>query len=98
MKYSSCITNPSIISQPFEKILNSFVEAGFDGIDIPGEKDLYPVDKIKPILDTYSNRIKIAELTAAINPNRFNQSRYKKERKRNRIYKILHRFCLQTWL
>lgn len=70
MKYSSCITNPSIINQPLDKILNTFVEAGFDGIDIPGEQDLFPVNKIKPVLDTFSNKIRVAEITAAINPNR----------------------------
>lgn len=93
MKYSSCITNPSIITQPLDKILNAFVEAGFDGIDIPGEKDLFPIDKIKPILDTFSNRIKVAEITAAINPNRdlINPD----PKKRNEAINYI-KYCIET--
>jgi D-psicose/D-tagatose/L-ribulose 3-epimerase len=55
---------------PLEQILEKFVQFGFDGIDIPGEKDTFPVAKIKPLLDSYSNKLQIGELTACINPTR----------------------------
>lgn len=70
LQFSSCITNSTIFNQSFEKILEVFIDAGFDAIDIPGEKKEYPIKKIKPIFDTYSNKIKIGELTACINPTR----------------------------
>jgi D-psicose/D-tagatose/L-ribulose 3-epimerase len=70
MKYSSCITNPSIFEQPLNTILETLIKAGFDGIDIPGDENLYPVAKIKPLLDSYKNKLPIAEITACMNPTR----------------------------
>ena len=93
MKYSSCITNSNIINEPLEKILDSFIDAGFDGIDIPGEKDLFPIKKIKPILDSYSDKIKIAELTAAVNPSRDLINPAPKKRKKGIDY---IKYCIDT--
>ncbi|MFX0102963.1 MAG: sugar phosphate isomerase/epimerase family protein [Candidatus Hodarchaeota archaeon] len=70
MKFSTTITNPNIIEKPLEVILDALVDAGFDAIDVPGEPSSHPISKIKPILDSYSDKIKIGELTACINPTR----------------------------
>jgi sugar phosphate isomerase/epimerase len=68
MKYSSCITNSPLFSQNFEEIIEKFVNFGFDGIDIPGDQINYPIQRIKPILESYSDKIQVAELTACMNP------------------------------
>ena len=69
MKYSSCITNPSIIDLPFSKILQAFVDAGFDAVDIPGDPKRFPVKMIEKEMTSFSDRIKIGEITAAMNPS-----------------------------
>ena len=69
MKFSSCITNSTLSKLPLEKNLETFVAAGFDGIDIPGDETQYSVARIKPILETYSGKLKIAEVTACMNPS-----------------------------
>lgn len=70
MQYSTTITNPNITTLPFTAILEAVIDAGFEAIDIPGEPETYPITSIKLILDSYSDQIKIGELTACINPNR----------------------------
>ncbi|MHA1339075.1 MAG: sugar phosphate isomerase/epimerase family protein [Promethearchaeota archaeon] len=69
MQFSSCITNPNIIKEPFEKIVEQFISAGFEGIDIPCYKENFAIDKIKPILESYP-ALKVPEITAMINPSR----------------------------
>ncbi len=68
MKYSSCITNPSIINHSFPEILQSFIDAGFDAIDIPGDPEKFPVKKIQEGLDSVKGKIRLGEITAAMNP------------------------------
>lgn len=70
MKFSSCITNPKIFSESFEKILDSFVAAGFDGIDIPADPAQYPVQLVKDVYSSYEDKLEIPEITAMINPDR----------------------------
>jgi D-psicose/D-tagatose/L-ribulose 3-epimerase len=69
MKYSSCITNPSIINQPFFGILQAFVDAGFDAIDIPGDTEKFSVKKIQEGMESFKGKIRLGEITAAMNPS-----------------------------
>ncbi len=69
MKFSSCVTHPAIINQPFETIVEKFVEFGFDAIDIPGDSERFPPVKVKDILSSYSDKLKTGELTAMMNPS-----------------------------
>ncbi|MHA1820696.1 MAG: sugar phosphate isomerase/epimerase family protein [Promethearchaeota archaeon] len=70
MKFSSCITAPSIIGQKLDDIFAAFIEYGFEGVDIPCEPEIYPLDVIKTTYSSYSDKIGIGEITACINPNR----------------------------
>lgn len=70
MKFSSCITNSTIFVEPFEKILDAFVDAGFDGIDIPGDIENYPPSMVRDVMASYDDKLAMAEITAMINPNR----------------------------
>ncbi len=70
MKYSTCITNDNIFNLSLDKILDSLIHAGFDGVDIPADQKSYSISKIQPILQSYSNKLKIGEITACMNPTR----------------------------
>jgi sugar phosphate isomerase/epimerase len=90
MKYSTCIV---IYKEPLPQVLDALVAAGFDAVDIPGDKDRFNPKTIKPILDSYSNKLKIGEVTACINPDRDLVNPDAKLRKKAVDY---IKYCIQT--
>ncbi|MHA1792730.1 MAG: sugar phosphate isomerase/epimerase family protein [Promethearchaeota archaeon] len=70
VRFSTTITNPSIIHEPLDEIIDTLIDANFDAVDIPGEPAIFPIEKVKSTLESRSNKITIGELTACINPNR----------------------------
>ncbi|NMC06323.1 MAG: sugar phosphate isomerase/epimerase [Candidatus Lokiarchaeota archaeon] len=70
MRFSTTITNPNIIGNPLDGILDKIEAAGFDAVDFPGEPDIYPLDTSKEVLASHSNKLPVAEVTACINPTR----------------------------
>jgi sugar phosphate isomerase/epimerase len=70
MRFSTTITNSNIIGKPLGDILDKLVAAGFDAVDFPGEPDIYPVAAAKETLASHSKKLRVAEITACINPTR----------------------------
>jgi len=91
LKFSTTITNPNIIDLPLELTFDSLTQGGFDGIDIPGEPLLFPVEKLKQIVESYSNKLPVAEITACVNPKRDLINPDKKIRQRAKDY---IKFCI----
>ncbi len=70
MHFSTTITNANIIGKPLGDILDRLTAAGFDAVDFPGEPDLYPLAAAKDTLASFSKKLRVAEITACINPTR----------------------------
>ena len=90
MKYSTCIV---IYKEPLTQVLDALVSAGFDAVDIPGDKERFSPKTVKPILESYSNKLKIGEVTACINPDRDLVNPDVKLRKKAVDY---IKYCIQT--
>ncbi len=70
MLFSSCITNANVFGAPLEDIMEKFVAFGFDGIDVPADKEHYPLAKIQPVVESFRNKLPVPEITACMNPTR----------------------------
>jgi sugar phosphate isomerase/epimerase len=70
MLFSTTITNSNIIGKPLGDILDKLTATGFDAVDFPGEPDIYPLAAAKETLASHSKRLRVAEVTACINPTR----------------------------
>ncbi len=70
MLFSTTITNSNIIGKPLGDILDRLIAVGFDAVDIPGEPDIYPIAMVKEALASRSGKLRVAEITACINPTR----------------------------
>ncbi len=59
-----------MFGMPLERILEIFIEYGFNAIDIPGDQDQYPINILKNIIPSYTDKIEVAEITSMMNPER----------------------------
>lgn len=58
------------MGRPLDDIFSTLVDAGFDAIDVPCEPATYPVAAVLEATGSWAPSLRVAEVTACINPGR----------------------------